>query len=409
MNRINIVSAEELLNYTIVFLIIACSGFPYFVASYYLMPISFLLVLMICLNRRIGIVDLKLFYILIFLLTIAAVREIIHGYEISLYILLVIILKYSFPYYVIKLTGFKFLTYYRKVLYVISIISIAIFVLVTLFPGIEIYLTGTIAPFFEEHSKNGYYTYAPNIIIYTFNEHARNHGPFWEAGGFGVFIIIALIFQMIEKKRLFDKYGVVFILAAITTFSTATYISLAFLISIYVIRMRNKNFRMLLIPVLFFVIFKVYYSAEFLRNKIATNYDVVSGHYQDRVANRFTSVLLDLNKIVENPLFGNPQNTGERYTVYSHRNNGLSSMAVEYGIVYFIVFFILIFKAFKQMLMINFKWDPIIVLSFMVAIMAVYFGQVLTDKPMLNLLALIPFVLKRFILQQPRLSNPVQY
>jgi hypothetical protein len=382
-------------DYLIVTLLIACSGIPYFVGSYYLMPLSFLLVFILCVYKGVALIDLKLLFALIFLLTIAVLREILHDYPISFYILLVIVLKYSFPFYVFKLTKLRFLNYYRQILYIISIISLIVFALITVIPSFEEFLIESVAPFFTEPTKGGYYTYAPNFIIYTLNEHGRNHGPFWEAGGFGVFLILAIIFQLIEKKSLFDKYGIVYIIAAITTFSTATYIALGVLISIYILRLGNKNFRLFLIPIIVFIFFKVYYTADFLKTKISTNYDVISGHYENRVANRFTSVLLDLNKIQENPVFGNPQNTGERYTIYSHRNNGLSSMAVEYGIIYSILFFLLTGITFKRLLILNNKYDLILSFSFMIAIMAVYFGQVLTDKPILNLLALLPFLIRR--------------
>jgi flagellar biosynthesis protein FliQ len=189
----------------------------------------------------------------------------------------------------------------------------------------------------------------------------------------------------------------VYTLAAITTFSTATYFALGVLVSIYFTRLKNKNFRLLLVPIIVLVFLKVYYSADFLKTKISSYYNTISGDYQHRVANRFTSVLLDLKKIKEHPIFGNPQNTGAKYTIYSHRNNGLSSMAVEYGIVYFIGFFVLISVAFKRLLLLYHNYSLILLISLIGAILAIYFGQVLTNKPIFNLLTFWPFFLRSLL------------
>lgn len=388
---------REFINYSIVFFIIACSGIPFFVSSYYLMPFAFLIVIITCMNRGCKILDKRLIFVLLFLIFIVVIREIINGYEPSLYQLVVIILKYSFPFFVIKLLKTKFLFYYRYLIYLISVLSLIIFFSINVFPEIEDYLINNVASYFNEETKAGFYSYAPNILIYTFNEPGRNHGPFWEAGGFGVFLIIAIIFHLIEGKNLLNRFGIVYIVTSITTFSTATYVALGLLLAVSILKLNNRILRLLLIAILFILFVIIYNSADFLRNKILVNYEAIYGKYENRVANRFTSILLDYSKIKDNPIFGNPQNTGETYSIFTHRNNGLSSIAVEYGLVYFTLFFVLIYKSLKQLLIVHNKYNLVSPILFMLAIGAIYFGQVLTDKPMLLALIMFPFFIGNFL------------
>ena len=60
-----------------------------------------------------------------------------------------------------------------------------------------------------------FYKTSPSIILYTFDPIAmkdyRNPGPFWEPGAFAVYLIVALIFNIIKEGNLLTKKNVVFL------------------------------------------------------------------------------------------------------------------------------------------------------------------------------------------------------
>lgn len=393
-------SYNILTDHILVYLLIATSGIPYFVGSYILMPLSFLYAVYIAYSRGIKFVDKSLIGILLFILAIVNLKELVHGYLPSIYENLVVILKYAFPFVVVKTLAINFMERYIKTMYFIALSSIIFFLLFNLIPGLESFFLNSVTPFFKMSSKAGFYEYAPSFIFYTISTSGRNAGPFWEPGGYVVFLVIALIFMMIQKERIFSKQGIILLSALITTFSTAGYVSLFFISLAYSFTIREKIYTYMLIPVTLIIAFTAYQELEFLQSKVSSHLSTLQGNYEGRVANRFTSVLIDLDKIVHNPLLGSPKGSSSEYTIYSHRNNGLSSVAVSYGLIYFVLYFWFVHKGIRNMQRLNNSRSPASASLALFAVFAFFFGQVLTDKPMVNALAMIPFVLNNTFLQR---------
>lgn len=391
-------------NTILVLLLIATSGVPFFVGSYFLMPLSFIYAIYIAYIRRIKLIDSALISILLFLLSIVNLRELVHGYFPSLYENLVVILKYTFSYIVLKILAYNFIERYIKVMYYIALSSLTFFSLFNLFPELESHFRSSITPFFTISTKGGFYEYAPNFILYTFSERGRNAGPFWEPGGFVVFLTIALIFRLFQKRNLFNKQGVVLLLGLITTFSTAGYVALFFIMLAYTFSLRKRIYIYMLIPVMIIISINAYQKLDFLQNKVSTHLSTIESNYEGRVANRFTSILIDLDRIIKNPLLGNPVGASGEYTIYSHRNNGLSSMAVSYGLVYFLLYFWLVYKGFRQLQLLYGSKNRVSLILSVLAVFAFFFGQVLTDKPVVNALAMMPFILSNSYIKRLKLS-----
>src|SRR5690606_10351924 len=57
----------------------------------------------------------------------------------------------------------------------------------------------------------------------------RHNGVFHEPGVFGLFLTIGLFFNYIVFKQVFNKYGIVFLVSVLTTFSTASFLALGIL------------------------------------------------------------------------------------------------------------------------------------------------------------------------------------
>lgn len=384
----------------IVFLIIATSGVPFFVGSYLLMPLSLLYTIYIGHIRGVKLIDRTFLSILLFILLIVNLREFVNGYIPSIYENIVVIIKYTFAYVVLKLLSRNYIELYIKAMYYITLTSLILFFIFNLIPHLQLFFISSITPYFNISPKDGFYKYAPNFILYTFSEQGRNAGPFWEPGGFVVFLTIALIFRLLQRRSLVNREGVVLLLGLITTFSTAGYIALFFIILAYTFSMRNKIYAYMLIPVMIIVALNAYQKIDFLQNKVSAHLSTIEGNYKGHVANRFTSVLIDLDRIIKNPILGNPIGASGKYTIYSHRNNGLSSMAVSYGLVYFILYFWLVYKGFRHLQLLYTSTNRVSLILVVLAVFAFFFGQVLTDKPVVSVLAMLPFVIsKQYIIR----------
>ena len=128
-------------------------------------------------------------------------------------------------FFIVAICGKKFMRYYSDIIYWLSIISFVFFIPSVLSEGFFNFFSRTVCPhfppLFKTYSADDFYQPELNIIIYTFHEvlrtDFRNSGPFWEPGAFVIFIIIAMIFNIIEQKQLWTKQNIILTLAVIST------------------------------------------------------------------------------------------------------------------------------------------------------------------------------------------------
>lgn len=250
-------------------------------------------------------------------------------------------------------------------MYIIAIISFLFYVPSIIIPGFENYLIDQIAPIFKQQPRSSFYVYAPNFILYTVNPHGgvfyRNSGPFWEPGGYVCFLILALIFNIIISRTIFKRKNLIFFIAIITTFSTAGYIALIFLVIGYLIIQRKLFNYLILLPVFVFISYISFTTLDFLKDKIILNYEkTITSNIETTARTRFVSTLLDLKDIKDNPIIGKGRSLKTRHGISAsefsyleHRNNGITGLTVRYGIPFFLFYFYLIFKSFKDILTIQ--------------------------------------------------------
>ncbi|MFC1785610.1 hypothetical protein ACFL0J_08315 [Candidatus Neomarinimicrobiota bacterium] len=279
--------------------------------------------------------------------------------------LLIILFKFSFPYLALVLIGRSFLVTYVRVMYIIAIISFLFYVPSIIVPGFENYLIDQIATIFKQQPRNTFYIYSPNFILYTINPHGgvfyRNSGPFWEPGGYVCFLILALIFNIIINRTIFKRKNLIFFIAIITTFSTTGYIALIFLVIGYLIIQRKLINYLILLPVFVIISYISFTTLDFLKDKIILNYEkTITSNIETTARTRFVSTILDLKDIKDNPIIGKGRSLQTRHGIsisefsyLEHRNNGITGLTVNYGIPFFLFYFSLIFKSFKDILTIQ--------------------------------------------------------
>jgi hypothetical protein len=262
---------------------------------------------------------------------------------------------------VIRIVGKEFIRIYIRQLYFFSIISFFFYFGTLLDADVEHFFVQQVAPIFElPQSADAFYHMTPNVLIFNFNSQLgdptsmlRNSGPFWEPGAFSGFLIIALIFNLIMTRKLFSRYNVVFMIAILTTVSTSGYIALFLVVIFYYFQLSNNLVKLLITPVLIAVAFFSYYQLEFLGAKITRNQQSIA---TGNTSNRFISGLRDLDDIREYWLFGRGMNEATRYTDSSylqgqekHRNNGVTALFVNMGILAGLLYFGLIRRSFSAL------------------------------------------------------------
>ena len=272
-----------------------------------------------------------------------------------------IVFRILISYHILYFVGRAFPQYYVNVLFFFSILSFIFYFPSLIFPQFMKFFESVVVPitqplFFREAGFQ-------DIIIYNFGAQQwnRNSGPFWEPGAFVGFLSLAIIFDYLVNKKLFNIKKVVFYIAIVTTLSTAGYIVLFFTLLFFFYKKSYKLYPIFLILMLFPLGQYTYYNLDFLSPEINYAYDDAQkfSRYSSTPVNRFTSVILDLNDLKKSPFFGISDNGHVRYgskyedkqtvgKTWTHRNNGISYFLSAFGIVGFLVYFGCMYKSFER-------------------------------------------------------------
>ncbi|MFC4269734.1 O-antigen ligase family protein [Polaribacter marinivivus] len=372
-------------NYFLVFIIIAASGIPFFSGIDFIEISLFLFSLILFIYNKEN-KDSNAFLIIGLFFLIELFQHFLHG-SYSYRTSVGTAIKLATVYFVVKLVKYNFINYYINILYFFTVISL-IFYTLSFLPGFTDLMIGQIAPLFESPfvDPNAFYEQSPSIIVFTFElsllTEFRNSGPFWEPGAFAVFLIFAILFNIIKTKSLIDKKNKFFIVALITTFSTAGYIAFFILVSGYYLMNKKVSHKLLLILFVFASI-SIYTTTSFLEEKVKHNISLAD----ETTSSRFGSALADYNLFKQSPLFGwgrGPMRYGGQKIIFfgkdQHRNNGVFVQLATYGILGSLLYFYLFYKSIFR---INKYYNFIKGYSFVffATIMTLGFSQSLFSKP----------------------------
>jgi hypothetical protein len=291
-------------------------------------------------------------------------------------------------FFVVSLCEKKFTDIYSNIIYGLCIISIIFYVPSVTSSGFLNFMTGQICPMFKPPftEVNEFYERTPTIIIYNFHEvlsEFRNSGPFWEPGAFAIFIIIALIFNLINDKTLWSKKNITLSITLLTTLSTTGFIAFFVLIMAYYFATGDILKNIILLATLLPIGISLYFSLEFLSAKIEDNIAIADN---DK-SSRFGSGLADLKDWVNSPIIGWGRGAmrygGRQFTFFTseqHRNNGLTGLLASYGIVVFFVLLLNYYKSLKQLCIAKSFNTQFAVFSFVV-ILLLGFSQTIFQYP----------------------------
>lgn len=348
-------------------IVIAFSAFPFFTTGIEFNILGFVLFSILALFYRVKL-DFKFISFVIFIGILLLAQGVIFSF-VSLRTASGIFISVIKAYLAIKLIGRAFIEHFIRWLVIFTLISFLFFIPSTINPGIESFLIEYIAPLFKREGSRLGYTYVPNVIIYSLNTGitagydmsafllpGRNPGPFHEAGGFAVYLVPALGFYLFRGGSFFSWRSIVLTLGLISTFSTAGYASFAVLLGGYILLSKRKLLKLIALPLFLCGGVYSFQTFDFLGAKIEerlVNLDIDKAKKAER-RERFANFLVDINDAWDYPLTGRGANEFTRYDDFSefggrtHKNNGLSDLAAENGLLFLSIYLVLLFKSIKR-------------------------------------------------------------
>jgi hypothetical protein len=261
------------------------------------------------------------------------------------------------PSLILKTYGFDFLLRMEKIIFKLTLISLPLFLFNNIFNGFLSNFRNIFAPFTRDAllSNPGYWS----IGIYTNIEATasigqisviRNAGFMWEPGYFALVLVFALLIHWKRQKMKVDIRATVYIVAVLTTFSTAGYFSI-FLILISLFSKKINFFNAAFIIIISSIFVNNIYKTSFMKGKI-DNYLIAvyddkfnyAHQYEAIKLNRFQIALYDIDRIKNYP-FGFGSN--DRYNfgeVELLGTNGFTGLIRVWGIPVFLFFIYAIYK-----------------------------------------------------------------
>lgn len=387
----------EIWDYLLVFLLVATSGITYFYFNEEYIIISLILSLFLFLRRRkTDVTDVKaILIILIFIFW--EILQSFYFLSLSLKSVLGTLARFAFAYLVIKNLGYKFVSTFINIIYFFSIISI-IFYILFFFPQITNKLVSLAIkqPLFP--LKDQSYSFTPNYILITFNQYQqfRNSGPFWEPGAFAIYLNIALMFNIIAKKKIINSKNLLFIVTIITTLSTAGFLTLFVILALgYLLLNPSVTKLFVLVPVVVLFIGLIV-NLPFLLPKIKNNVIIADNDN----SSRFGSALSDYQLIYENPILGygraleNQFRTSTWDTKKMHRNNGITNFITQWGLILF-VFYFYNYKKSGDNICAYFDSNKNLSIVFLISILLSGFSQGIFQYPFFHSLMFLQFTYYR--------------
>ncbi|MBS1492822.1 MAG: hypothetical protein JST55_04910 [Bacteroidetes bacterium] len=370
---------NSFLNHFLLYLLMGVSSMPILFGNEYLI-VGFFLSMLIFIGKgkrfdRV-IVSYNLVFLALFGLHVLAYDKFI------LSIIVAYFMRIYFAYFTVKIIGSQIDRYIVNQIYFFSVISLIVTGLIFANPGLADYIFANITPWFDKIT-----IFQPNrqhFIIYTMElgwkvEIPRNSGPFWEPGGFSVFLFIALTFNIVRNKKFFNKKNIIFLIAILTTQSTTAYLAFFIFICIYILISYRSIYSFILMPLLIFIFLNLYSRLDFMEEKVNKMYSDSKKAGTEKVYSRIVSGQINLNNFFSSPIFGigrffqvsDEENTG---------NNGTTLLLAEFGLVGFSYYFLMMFLSYRAYCR-KHKFNTLFPFAILAGMLVLGYSQGLFQKP----------------------------
>jgi hypothetical protein len=390
-----------------VYILIASSGIPFFYigsASNLYFPLFFTAaVFFFKISQNGFFIDFKFskFWRYCGILILIIIFQIAFTGLIPLILMTGFLKRFFIAFFVLYVVREDFFERYVKVIYVIGIVSFAVHASTFLSPSILNFYINNVAPHIPNQPEDSFHDNY-QIIIHCFwqRDFLRNSGPFWEPGANAGFTIIALVFNLfLFKKSLFDRKNLFFFLVIASTISTAGYFTVLLLVIFNATKSSSIIFRMIFITVLTAGFILAIQNLDVLGLKIVDQYENISSG--NAHTSRFASAELDFQTFSQYPLSGystvdlRAGDLGED----DFRTNGIFILLATYGGIFFLYYFVSIFKGFRDFYRFinpdDTKGGALISLFFILILLSIGFSENYFIRPLFIGFTMLPMFLPK--------------
>lgn len=373
------------LNYFLVALVLISTVCPFFMQTKVHLIVSFVILLVIFILRG-GRIDIKIILLILIAVSLILIQGIAWGIRfltIVTYVSSVILT----PYFLFRIVGEKLFEYIVKIIYVTAIYTTILWLLQNLIPPFDNYMQNLKEIVFQMHSFDViprsliFYTVAIVKAELSLFDIYRNSGIYHEPGAFAYWLIIGIGLNTIITKSFFGKKNRIMMVALLTTFSTAGYLSLFALSLFFIAKSRiNILLRALIFIVFVFSVFHIYTNAGFLQEKMSRQYEnegtvALEG---EPTSGRIISARKALNIIEQNPIFGRGIITAsaenDPYSAFHGESYSATAIVVNYGLFFGFIFYWFFLKGIK-LICNKYQFSRNFALFFFVAILIGAFSQ----------------------------------
>lgn len=403
MNITNRISKRTIrLNYILAYFAIAFSGIHFFNGQVN-MKIVFTILLGIIFILKNKKFDVSLIYIsLLFLFVIFLQDYRFGGISIRNYVSFLMYYVFT-PYFLIKIIGDNAPKYIIDVLVIYCVISLVFWSLSNLYQPFYNF-TSTIAPKFgtdpipEVNEQFIIYSYEPYRSL-VYGNVIRNPGPFNEPGSFALFLILALIFNLIKNRGQIDNKSKIIIITILTTFSTATYFSLILLLGYRVVRTKVNIVIKLFLMVLFVIgTYFLVIKPSFMLDKVVSHYKYeTSVSLNTPTSGRFLGARKSLYVLKKYPLYGRGLISGTRVEDLGSKeaaSYGIMGFSSNVGVVLALIYLTLTWKAISYYIN-KYKWSPKFTKWAFASLMVSMFSQNFCKSTVFIMLIFIPLIFNK--------------
>jgi hypothetical protein len=334
-------------------------GSSFFLASEFFVIGVFLLLLAIFLYRK-SRFDVEFFVVLAIWTAINIISYLVND-KLPLNTFLGYIIKMCIPYFILKIIGGSFFEKLFRFFYILIIIATCFYIIEVIAPS----FVNSLTPYLNfmlrgKMLENGDFY----IIIYNhlgeYNKYygvfPRNCGFMWEPGAYAMVLNFMIVYKLHRDNYVLDKKILLLVLALISTFSTAGYLGLFFIVIFYIIKRHSRRALLILPFVLLAFVYasvKLFNTADFLSEKLddyqEIGMEVREATFGEESWERVTRIAMGRISL-ENSLV-HPWGDGINLSSYIVKKygeisapNALASLLSEWGWLGFIAFVIAVWR-----------------------------------------------------------------
>ena len=303
--------------------------------------------------------DRKMVVVFLVIGALALIQGIIWEFSL-LSLITVFAFEFLIPFYLFKIFQFRFLQLLERAIFGLTAISLVIWSLHELIHPMRALIISVIDflhPYSSESVIEG--GIRRSMMLYTLMyEHTmmpfgvyRNSGFCHEPGGLAVFANLGLFISLISGRPLSSFRNLVYIFAVVSTFSTAGFISLFFILFIVIFQMKRIDLIIIIALVLMPLVIFAYNNLSFMGGKI-------SGQFQNQyemtlesaTTGRLFGARKSLNVLINHPISGRGLLAVSRPTLSNDPEfaaYGWLSEVSRFGLIIGLYGFFLFFIGFK--------------------------------------------------------------